>query len=81
MIVPPIVIGLSTIIYIILAVRLYREYGWVVFKLVGASPNLKRELRQCVYSGAHKQACTGTTRPSCRSSSSSHSLPPRSALP
>ncbi|RSH79858.1 uncharacterized protein EHS24_009521 [Apiotrichum porosum] len=42
MIVPPIVIGLSTIIYIILAVRLYREYGWVVFKLVGASPNLKR---------------------------------------
>ena len=42
-IVTPIVLGLCTITFGVLIHRLYVQFGWAVFYLVGASPEIKRE--------------------------------------
>lgn len=42
-IVTPIVLGLCTIIFCLLVRKLYIEFGWAVFHLVHASPEMKRE--------------------------------------
>jgi len=46
MVVPPIIIGLCTFAYIPLLYRLYKEFGWAVFHIVGASPEMKRMHRE-----------------------------------
>jgi gamma-glutamylcysteine synthetase len=37
------VVGLSTIAFVFMIRKLYIEFGWAVFHLVGASPQMKRE--------------------------------------
>lgn len=39
-----VVISVSQILYIILAQKLYLEFGWVVYKKIGADPKLKSKL-------------------------------------
>jgi hypothetical protein len=43
LIVTPIVLGLATIAFAFLCRKLYRQFGWAEFHLVGASPEMKRE--------------------------------------
>ena len=43
-IVTPIVVGSSTIAFVFMIRRLYIDFGWAVFHLVSASPQMKREL-------------------------------------
>jgi hypothetical protein len=42
-IVTPIVVGLATIAYAVLVRRLWMQFGWAEFRLVGASPQMKRK--------------------------------------
>jgi hypothetical protein len=42
-IVTPIVVGFATIAYAFLIRRLVQQFGWAEFRLVGASPEMKRE--------------------------------------
>lgn len=42
-IVNPIFVGLATFAFVYLIRKLYVEFGWSVFHLVGASPEMKRE--------------------------------------
>lgn len=41
--VTPIILGLCTTAFGVLTTRLYVEFGWAIFHLVGASPAMKRE--------------------------------------
>ncbi|WVW86174.1 hypothetical protein I302_108215 [Kwoniella bestiolae CBS 10118] len=45
MIVPPIIFGLCTIAFCIMIKFVHAQFGWAVFHLVGASPDLKRAHR------------------------------------
>ncbi|WRT70236.1 uncharacterized protein IL334_007231 [Kwoniella shivajii] len=45
MIVPPIIFGLCTIAFSIMIKYVHAQFGWAVFHLVGASPELKRAHR------------------------------------
>ena len=42
-VVTPIAVGLCTIAFALMIRKLYIEFGWAVFHLVGASPQMKRE--------------------------------------
>ncbi|RSH91876.1 hypothetical protein EHS25_009246 [Saitozyma podzolica] len=46
LIVTPIVLGLATIAFAFLCRKLYRQFGWAEFHLVGASPEMKRMHRE-----------------------------------
>ncbi|WVQ66989.1 uncharacterized protein L199_005181 [Kwoniella botswanensis] len=45
MIVPPIIFGLCTIVFCVLIKFIHKVWGWSVFRLVGAQPELKRAHR------------------------------------
>ncbi|OCF77306.1 hypothetical protein I204_01293 [Kwoniella mangroviensis CBS 8886] len=45
MIVPPIIFGLCTIVFCVLIKYIHKVWGWSVFRLVGAQPELKRAHR------------------------------------
>lgn len=56
-IVEPIVVGLASIGFALLIRKLYREFGWAEFRLVGGSPKMKREFcpsEPCPYSAHGK---------------------------
>jgi hypothetical protein len=43
LIVAPIILGLCTIAFAVLIRKLYVQFGWAEFHLVGASPEMKSE--------------------------------------
>ncbi|OCF39163.1 hypothetical protein I317_07023 [Kwoniella heveanensis CBS 569] len=45
MIVPPIIFGLCTVIFAVMLPFVFKQFGWAVFRLVGASPELKKAHR------------------------------------
>jgi hypothetical protein len=40
--VPPVIL-VSMVVFVVLSRKVYREFGWEVYRLVNASPRLKRE--------------------------------------
>ncbi|KAK8853207.1 hypothetical protein IAR55_003909 [Kwoniella newhampshirensis] len=46
MIVPPIIFGFASISFAVMIRQLYIQFGWAVFHLVGASPEMKKMHRQ-----------------------------------
>lgn len=38
----PVIIGISSLIFVVLAWFLWREFGWQIYKTIGADRNLKR---------------------------------------